>query len=196
MGIIYCGKLRNSENRSIAKKSAGGKGGNFDPATFKIRTTLTTNRGPPLRIVHHRNDHTGRRLHILALTPSESADRLRNTLEGAAGEIPAWVKGKVFVSVNGYGNAKSYVRARPGVKQVGDVLGREFFEFTGALIGVGFQAYDDWDRRDLGGGAETGARLAGTARRRVLLACCARVFGGERPVSAPNRRTHCGGIFG
>jgi hypothetical protein len=80
-----------------------------------------------------------------------------NTLLEQASNAPLWVlQPRVFVRVNGYKNVAPYTRAMPGQANVAKVLGKEFFQLAGALLSVGFQAYDDWSRSDLDGSQKLG----------------------------------------
>lgn len=82
--------------------------------------------------------------------------RLKAFLQELVKDAPSYAKAKLLVHVSGYGNVASYVRAAPGAKRLVDTLGKDSFDLFGGLLAVGFQAYDDAQRRDLNGAQKIG----------------------------------------
>jgi len=66
------------------------------------------------------------------------------------------IRGTIFVTVSGYKDVSTYVRAMPGRSRLAHTLGKESFEGIGILIGVGLQAYDDWNNSNLSGAQKEG----------------------------------------
>lgn len=95
----------------------------------------------PIQILRNQQ-HTKVRAHL-------SDDDVQRARDLCVAKIPDYLQSKIFITVRASERAEEYIRALPGMKEVGDRIGKKTIPHLGALVGVGVQIYDDWNRNDL-----------------------------------------------